>query len=255
MAQLFIVVNLLHVHIKKVIRNAQGNKRLQKLIVDESNKVPSNLSYRLWYFKMVMECCFLWQSKISIVISKQVRLVFKIIYDYVLGPAKWESPIGHLIPRDSFFKSRGDVSYMCIEVTIPAIKVFVLLPFSKEIRQRIINKEIWINAMEFVALFIAYITFLVEHNLRLNDFLSHHVLLLWGDNKSANKWIRKISAGSFIAQNLLRLFVNYLIHSPVKGDTNWIAGNNNKEIDNLSCVKELFLPQKLKFMISPMLLF
>ena len=51
---------------------------------------------------------------------------------------------------------------MCIGVTIPAINVFVLLPFSKEIRQRIIDKELWINALEFAALFLANITFLAD---------------------------------------------------------------------------------------------
>ena len=109
--------------------------------------------------------------------------------------------------------------------------------------------------MEFAALFIAYIPFLAEYNFWPNEFPPFSVSRLRGDSKSANKWIRTISAGSFIAQNLLRLFANYHIHFPVKGDTNWIAGDNNKEIDNLSCVQELFLPQKLKFMISPMLLF
>ena len=125
---------------------------------------------------------------------------------------------------------------MCIGVTIPSIKVFVILPFNKEIRQGIINKELWINAMEFVALFIAYIIFLAKYNLQPNDFPPCPVLLLWGDNKSANKWTRTISASSFIAQNLLRLLANYLIHSPVKEGTEWIAGKKNKEADNTSRV-------------------
>ena len=176
MAQLFIVQNLLCVHIKKVFSNTQRNKRLQQLIVDKSNKVPSNLSYRLRYLKMAMECCFFWKFKSNIVISKQVRFAIKIIYDYLLGSEKWESPIGHLIPRDPFFESQGDASYMCIGVTVPAIKVFVLLPFSREIRQCIVNKELWINAMEFAALFIAYITFLAEYNLRPNEFPPFPVL-------------------------------------------------------------------------------
>ena len=133
---------------------------------------------------------------------------------------------------------------MYIGVIIPAIKVFVLLPFSKEIQQHIINKELWIIAMEFVALFIAYITFLAEYNLRLDDFLPFPVLSLWGDNKSANKWIRTIRASFFITQDLLRLFAKYLIHSPVKEDTNWIAGDKNKEANNISRVQELFSPEK-----------
>ena len=251
LAQLFIVQNLLRDNVTKAFNNAQRNRRLQKLIVDESNKVPSNMSYRLRYLKMAMECRFLWQSKSSIVISKQVCFAIKIIYDFLLSSARWESPIGHLIPRDPFMESQGDASYMCIGVTIPAIKVFVLLPYSKEIRQRIINEELWINALEFGALFLAYITFLADYNLRPNEFPPFPVLRLWGDSKSANKWMRTISSGSYIAQNLLRLFANYLMHSPVKGDTEFVAGELNKEADDISRVQELFSPQKTQIYDVP----
>ena len=244
LAQLFIVQNLLKENITKAFDNAQMNKRLQKRVVDESNKVPTNMSYRLRFLKMAMQCRFLWQSKSSIIISKQVRLAVKIIYDYLLSTARWESPIGHLIPRDPFIQSHGDASLMCIGVTIPAIKVFVLLPFSKEMRQRVIDKELWINALEFAALFLAYITFLADYNLRPNEFPPFPVHRLWGDSKSANCWMRTISAGSFTAQNLLRLYANYLINSPIKGDTAWVAGDNNGEADDISRVQELFSPQK-----------
>ena len=70
LAQLFIVQNLLRDNVTNAFKSAQRNKRLQKLIVDKSNKVPSNMSYRLRYLKMAMECRFLWQSKSRIVISK-----------------------------------------------------------------------------------------------------------------------------------------------------------------------------------------
>ena len=138
---------------------------------------------------------------------------------------------------------------MCIGVTIPAIKVFVLLPFSKEIRQRVINKELWINALEFAALFLAYITFLADYNLRPNEFPPFPVHRLWGDSKSANCWMRTISADSFIAQNLLRLYAKYLINSPIKGDTAWVAGEDNGEADDKSRVQELFSPQNPKSMM------
>ena len=244
MAQLFIVENLLRVHVTSAFNKAQMNKRLQKLIVNESNNVPSNLTYRLKYLKMAMECRFLWQSKSAITISKQVRAAIGIIYNYLTSSLKWESPIGHLIPRDPFYESRGDASFCCIGVTIPEIKVFVLIPFSKELRQRILDKEVWINSLEFIALFMAYIAFLAEYNLRPDEFPPYPVLRLWGDNMSTNKWMRKISAVSTTAQNLLDYFANHLLHSPVKGDTNWIAVEENKEADEISSVQELFSPNK-----------
>ena len=65
---------------------------------------------------------------------------------------------------------------MYIGVTIPAIKVSVLLPCSKEIRQRIINEDLWINASEFAALFLAFINFLTDYNLCPNKFSPFPVL-------------------------------------------------------------------------------
>ena len=88
LAQLFIVQNLLRENVRKADNNSQMNKRLQKLIVDESNKVPSNMVYCLRYLKMAMECRFFWQSKSSIFISKQVRFAIKLIYDYLLSSAR-----------------------------------------------------------------------------------------------------------------------------------------------------------------------
>ena len=68
---------------------------------------------------------------------------------------------------------------------------------------------------------------------------------------SANKWMKKSSSSSIIAQNLLRLFANYMIHSLVKGDTNWIPGEMNKEADEVSRVQELFSPTKSDFFDIP----
>ena len=61
----------------------------------------------------------------------------------------------------------------------------------------------------------------------------------------------KISASSSTAQNLLRYFANYLLHSPVEGDTNWIAGHENKEADEISRVQELFSPNKTEIYDIP----
>ena len=64
------------------------------------------------------------------------------------------------------------------------------------------------------------------------------------DSMSANKWMREISTGSVIAQNLLRMFANYLLYSLLKGDTSWIPGDENGEADKVSRVQELFSPKK-----------
>ena len=64
-----------------------------------------------------------------------------------------------------------------------------------------------------------------------------------------------MSAGSFITQNLLCLFANYLINSPAKGDIDWVAGKMNKEADDISRVQAFFSPKNLKYMMVLKLLF
>ena len=121
---------------------------------------------------------FLWQAKTAIHIPAQVRAAIKIIYDYLLSSQPWQMPIGHLVPRDPFYESCGDDSLLCIGVNIPQINVFVLLPFSKQLWERILLGEVHINALEFIALFLAYIAFLAEYNLQLEDFSPYPFLLL-----------------------------------------------------------------------------
>ena len=84
----------------------------------------------------------------------------------------------------------------------------------------------------------------IRSNIELNEFPPHPVLKLRGDSMSANKWMREISTGSIIAQNLLRMFANYLLYSLLKGDTDWIPGDENGEADEVSRVQELFSPKK-----------
>ena len=55
MAQLLIVEKLLRVRVKYAFNLAQGNKILQRLVINESTKVPNHLSYRLRYLKLAMK--------------------------------------------------------------------------------------------------------------------------------------------------------------------------------------------------------
>ena len=53
---------------------------------------------------------------------------------------------------------------------------------------------------------------------------------------TANIWMNKMSTASIMGQNVLRLFANYLLLSPIKGHTKHIAGIDNREADDISCV-------------------
>ena len=49
---------------------------------------------------------------------------------------------------------------------------------------------------------------------------------------------------SVMATLALLLFAKYMKHSPVSSAPEWIAGKKNTEADDVSCVQELFSPQK-----------
>ena len=67
---------------------------------------------------------------------------------------------------------------------------------------------------------------------------------------TANVWMNKMSTASIMGQNVLRLFANYLLLSPIKGQIKHIAGKDNRQADVISCVKELFTPQKTHILSS-----
>lgn len=46
-----------------------------------------------------------------------------------------------------------------------------------------------------------------------------------------------------MGQNVLHLFENYLLLSPIKGHTKHIDGIDNHEADDIYCANELFMPQ------------
>ena len=60
-----------------------------------------------------------------------------------------------------------------------------------------------------------------------------------------------MSTASIMGQNVLHLFANYLLLSPIKGHTKHIAGKDNHQADDISRGKELFTPQKNSYFIFP----
>ena len=52
------------------------------------------------------------------------------------------------------------------------------------------------------------------------------------------------NTNSVMATSTLLLFAKYMKHSPVSSAPKWIAGKKNSKADDISCVQELFSPQK-----------
>ena len=49
----------------------------------------------------------------------------------------WETLIAHIIERKEFIKSTQDTSHMAIGVAIPKLKMWLMIPYSKQSLDRI----------------------------------------------------------------------------------------------------------------------
>ena len=248
-AQLLILQQLLAEAIRKGYKAANRCKRLGQLYQNEASQVPDGLRFRLKYLEETMKVRFLWQCQALIHIPSSVRAAIGVIYNYLKSGKPWQSPIGHLIPRDPAGESKGDASHCAIGVVNEKLKCFLLLPYSKELFLRIKNEEVHINVLELLALFLGYVMFLTRYKLSPDSFPPFPQLVLWGDSMSANKWFRKFSTNSAMATMALRYFAEYMPNSPVQPVPQWIAGELNVEADDVSRVQELFSP-KLKFIYN-----
>ena len=99
----------------------------------------------------------------------------------------WRAHIGHLFPRDFAAKFKEDTSKCAIGVVNKELKLFLLLPYSEQLFTQIKAGEVHINTLELLALFLAYIMFMVRYNSSSAAFPMVPQILLWGDSMLANK--------------------------------------------------------------------
>ena len=240
-AQLLVLQHLLADQIRAAYNVAQRNRRIDQLFLDESAKLPTTLLYRLTHLKTMMQLQFLWKSRSKILINRGVTNAIKKIYDFLVAGNKWESPIGHLIPRDMASISFGDASFHGVGVVNDDIKAIILLPFQEKLFRRMQQKKVHINIMELIILFLGYIMYLHYYeSLPDGTFPPHPQIKLWGDNMSANEWFRTFSTNSAMATNALLMFAEYMKYSPVLPVPDWIKRSENVQADDLSRIYKLF---------------
>ena len=155
----------------------------------------------------------------------------------------WSTPIGHIVKRVPSVVSTQDASHLSLGVQIPKRKILCLIVYSKEIVDAIKQtKTIHINALEFIAIWMSFLMTQLEYETNDKTFPPSPTLLCYRDNTSANSWVRKIQTESALGQNLLRMFAEYTLDSPVHVNTDHIAGKDNIVADDISRVSELFSP-------------
>ena len=204
--------------------------------------MPKELSFRLRYLSSKYHAQYIWDNKMTVPIPTPVRKSLQTIYKYVHSHQPWEQPIGHIVPRVPAFVATSDASTKAIGVHIPTIRAWCLIPFSAKLCNRISTNDVHINALEFVALLITYIMVQEKHAENPARYPPHPTLDSRGDNTSANAWWRKMSTQSTMGQNLVKLYAEYQLQSPVCSLATHIAGKLNVFADGISRPHELFTP-------------
>jgi hypothetical protein len=243
-AQLLVVQGLLRVTIQSGYERARTLDRVLKRKDDISRRMPSNLLFRLQFLESNLIATYLWRSKTQVSISQEVRYGLRTIYKYLNSNEPWETPMGHIVPRDPFCISYGDASHCAIGVVIPKLKILAMLPFSEHLYRRVKAGEVHINVLEFIALFIGFIMFKTKYEENPSTFPPTPIMDTKGDSMSANSWWRKISTKSIMGQNMLRYYAEYERMSPVTSVAAHIKGIDNIVADDVSRVQELFRPKK-----------
>ena len=246
LAQLLALQQIIRIAVRNGFAYAKMRHRHSHREIKQIERVmPRELSYRLRFIHEKFMLKTLWNSKIAIKINDDAKKSLKRLYDRLITDLPWETHIGHIVDRDYAIQSTQDASHLAIGVQIPALKIFLLLPYSKKTVSQIKDdKKVHINVLEFIAILLVQVIFLHEYRRAPLQFPPTPTCLCEGDNTSANSWITKLSTESTMGQNALRYYAEYTLNSPVALNTKHIKGELNIVADDISRVNELFSPKR-----------
>ncbi|KAG7347847.1 hypothetical protein IV203_016552 [Nitzschia inconspicua] len=190
---------------------------------------------------------FVWRNNWKVSVDTAVRRGIRIIYDYPKSGLPWEQPIGHVVKRDPAFAFSTDSSEEAVGVSIPTLKIISIIPLSEGLWKRAtLPQKHWdklhIICLEFIGIIVAAVILSEWYHGRENQFPPHPMAAISCDNTSAISWCQKMSTGSVTGQNLLRLFAEMRLHSPIGTSPSHIAGVDNVVADFLSRPGDLYSP-------------
>lgn len=250
-AQLLTLRSLLRDCIIHAYRAAQASHRIHQRIEDINRVLPRELKERLNSLSCRVIAEFVWRHRRRVTIDRSCRAGIRIIHDYLHKGLPWTKPFGHIVRRDPAICIHTDASTEGIATYIPSARVFCILPLSEGLWKRISRSTknpdaIHINILEFIGIILGFII--------AQDLISQSpdlypptpIAHVECDNTSAIAWSKRMSSSSIRGQNLLRLFAEFTLHSPVGLSATHIPGVDNHMADFLSRPCDLYSP-KLSF--------
>ena len=246
---IFLFQNLYHAMAQILTSNARRIWNLPeftKLIEarDRYSRHPTDSSKYRFFCKKVAKVIYDARAKTSYTGSVREEIAF--ITNVFANPDiyRWESPIAHLIPRESDYETFQD---SCLEGAggFSALLLFWwALQWPKEIvlrtkLQRNDRHRISINLLEYAAIILGLAGSITAWEaLPVDSRPAHPMILLWTDNSTAKSWTKKISGlKTPQGRSLARIFAHLLMFSDVGTEADHISGVDNIFADYLSRAK------------------
>ncbi|KAG7345378.1 hypothetical protein IV203_032909 [Nitzschia inconspicua] len=233
--------------IRRTYGIAKRSIQVQERVSAVKKVLPRQLHDSLSSIQCRIYAEFVWCNNWKVSVDTAVCRGIRIIYDYLKSGLPWEQPIGHVVKRDPAFALSTDSSEEAVGVFIPTFKIISIIPLSKGLWKRATlpqkhGDKLHINCLEFIGIIVAAVILSKWYHGRENQFPPHPMAAISCDNTSAISWCRKMSTASVTGQNLLRLFAEMRLHSPIGISPSHIAGVDNVVADFLSRPCDLYFP-------------
>jgi hypothetical protein len=133
-----------------------------------------------------------------------------------------------------------------LSVYIKQSKVWCMVPFGKDRFSQIkglgIDKDVYINSLEYIALQLASIIVNKLYKEKPTVFPPSPTHLALGDNMPSLSWFDHHSTASAMGKNQIRLSAEYSIDANVKLSGKHLKGTLNTMADDISRPHERFTP-------------
>jgi hypothetical protein len=246
---IFLFQNLYQAMAQILSRNARRVWNLPeftKLIQerDRYSRHPTDSSKYRFFCKKVAKVIY--DTKAKTTYSASVRWEIEFITQVFANPDiyRWESPIAHLIVRESDYETLQDSCLTGAGGFSALLKFWWALEWPKEIvlRTKLPRKDqhrISINLLEYGAIILGLAGSIVAWELLPSATRpAHPMILLLTDNTTAKSWTKRISGlKTPQGRTLARLFAHLLMFSNVGVTAEHIAGEKNVIADYLSRAK------------------
>jgi hypothetical protein len=211
---------------------------------DKYSRHPTDSSKYRFFCKKVAKVIYDSRAKTSYTteVREEIAFITKVFSDPITY--RWESPIAHLIDRESDYEVLQDSCLTGAGGFSALLRFWWSFQWSDEIvkRTRLPRNNIHrisINLLEYGALIVGLAGSIVAwESLPTDSRPAHPMILLLTDNTTAKSWTKRISGlKTPQGRTLARLFAHILMFSDVGVLAEHIAGEDNVVADYLSRAK------------------